>query len=527
MAENTGLLVSVRYTFRVPMMKQLRLVVAIAATTLLAAASALTTGAPVGAQTDKPDILFREDFEAPFVADPFCGTGRCQVPSGWEIWWVPRRETDPEGVNFQPQADRTSVQSRVKSGGGAQRIFVERATFTGGIRRVIKSVKVGARLRFSASAQVWSTNDEQAFSARPSSDIKVRLGIEQLAGDVSTASAFNPGVVWSAEADARDKFTPLSVEIEAKTTTIVLYTYATMKDPVRHNEVYFDDVLVEASAPVATEPARTGPQSGVATGASITQTAALTSTAAVTPTVVAPTPAPTAVKNASGKTYKVQSGDTVGGIAARFGISMDDLRRLNGLTTDFLSIDQELLLEAPPTPPTPTPRPPGPGTAVAAAPAAPQFGLLCVEAYYDNNGDGRRQAETGEDLVPNVFFSISSAGALVATRMTDGVNEPFCVQNMVAGNYTVGATTLQTYNATTPLNDTKVVQGGNASRFSVGLRRPESGSKVIVPTQANASGPARGLGDMALPILAVGIGALLVVGGMFFGVSYFLRQRRI
>jgi hypothetical protein len=32
---------------------------------------------------------------------------------------------------------------------------------------------------------------------------------------------------------------------------------------------------------------------------------------------------------------------------------------------------------------------------------------------------------------------------------------------------------------------------------------------------------------MALPILAVGIGALLVVGGMFFGVSYFLRQRRI
>ena len=95
MAENTGLLVSVRYTFRVPMMKQLRLVVAIAATTLLAAASALTTGAPVGAQTDKPDILFREDFEAPFVTDPFCGTGRCQVPSGWEIWWVPRRDASP------------------------------------------------------------------------------------------------------------------------------------------------------------------------------------------------------------------------------------------------------------------------------------------------------------------------------------------------------------------------------------------------------------------------------------------------
>ena len=58
------------------------------------------------------------------------------------------------------------------------------------------------------------------------------------------------------------------------------------------------------------------------------------------------------LKSASGKTYKVQSGDTVGGIAARFGISMDDLRRMNGLTTDFLSIDQELLLEAPPTPPT-------------------------------------------------------------------------------------------------------------------------------------------------------------------------------
>ena len=511
-------------------MRLLRYITAIWTACLITMSQVLIVGTTVQAQSDKPEVILEEGFEVAFVTDPFCATGRCQVPAGWEVWWVPRRETDPEGINFQPQSDRTNAPGKFKSGTAAQRIYVERATFTGGIRRVISKVKVGSRIRFSAVAQVWSTNDEQAFSARPSSDIKVRLGIESLAGEVSTASAFNPGVVWSPETDAKDKFGSLSVEIEAKSSTIVLYTYGTMKDPVRHNEMYVDDVLVEYVAPppgaVADAPKTPGPGLAIAASQGVTPSAALTSSVTAAPVLtLAPTSTP--ATSASGKTYKVVSGDTVGGIAARFGLSDDDLRRLNGLRTDLLSIGQELILEAPPVPPTPTPRPPGPGTAVAAAPAAPQFGLLCVEAFYDNNGDGRRQSETGEDLVPNVFFSISSAGQIVTTRLTDGINEPFCIQNLLAGNYTVGATTLQSYNATTPLNDTKVVQGGNAARFSIGLRRVDAGNKIVVPNQGNASAPVKGLADMALPILAVGLGALLVVGGLVFGVSFYLRQRRI
>lgn len=494
----------------------------------MAIALPLLAPGQVFAQSGKPELPFKEDFEAPFVTDPFCSSGRCKVPAGWEVWWVPRRETDPEGVNFQPSADRVTAPGRYKSGAAAQRIYVERATFTGGIRRVIVNVRPGARVRFSAAAQVWSTNDEQSFSARPSSDIKVRLGVESLAGDVSTASAFNPGVVWSQEADARDKFVTLSVEAEAKTSSIVLYTYATMKDPVRHNEVFFDDVLVEyVSLPPTPDLARSSAQPGLVAASPVTAGVVLTGTGAPAAATPLATPAPTPAKNASGRTYKVESGDTVSGIAGKFGVTVDELRALNGLRTDLLSVGQELLLEAPPTAVPPTPRPSAPGTPVAIAPPAPQFGLLCVEAFYDNNGDGRRQAESGEGLVPNVFFSISAAGQLVSTRMTDGINEPFCVQNLAAGSYVVGATTLQNYNATTPLNDTKVVQGGSAATFSIGLRRVDAGNKVIAPSQASASTPARGLGEMALPLLAVGVGALLVVGGLFFGISAFVRQRRL
>lgn len=479
---------------------------------------------PAGAQTPAPaDVVFRETFEAGFVPDTFCAAGTCQVPAGWEVWWVPRRETDPEGLNFQPQAARISALGRVQTGQGAQRLFVERAAFTGGVRRVISGIKVGTRLRVSAAMQVWSTNDEASFSARPSKDVRLRIGVEPLTGDPKSASAFNPGVIWSPETDVKDRFNTLTLEFEARTSSIVIYTYATMKDPVRHNEVFIDDVVVETVAGIATpDPLRSANSPGIAAAATVTGSLPVTATVAAPALTL--TPAPTAARPASGKTYKVESGDTLSGIAAKTGVGVDDLRRLNGLRTDLLTVGQELLLEAPPAPPTATPRPPGPGTAVA---AAPQFGLLCVEAFFDNDGDGKRQADKGENLVPNVFFSISAAGQLVSTRTTDGINEPFCVQNLATGSYIVGATTLQAFNATTPLNDTKVVQGGSATTFSVGLRPKSAGNAPIVPTAIAAQAGNRELSNLALPILAVGIGALLVVGGVFFALSYFLKQRRI
>lgn len=48
------------------------------------------------------------------------------------------------------------------------------------------------------------------------------------------------------------------------------------------------------------------------------------------------------VKNNSPKTYKVKKGDTLYSISTRFGISVDELKKLNNLTDNIISINQVL-----------------------------------------------------------------------------------------------------------------------------------------------------------------------------------------
>lgn len=77
-------------------------------------------------------------------------------------------------------------------------------------------------------------------------------------------------------------------------------------------------------------------------------------------------PLATAVPGAAtSTTYTVRSGDTLYGIARRFGVDYHELARRNGLGPDYaLSVGQRLVV-------TPAPASPGAPAAVAAAPAAP------------------------------------------------------------------------------------------------------------------------------------------------------------
>ena len=82
------------------------------------------------------------------------------------------------------------------------------------------------------------------------------------------------------------------------------------------------------------------------------------------------TPASSGSSTSGTTTYTVKSGDTLSGIASRHGISVADLKALNGLTSNNIKIGQKLKVK---------------GTASQSAPAAAQSGSHTT--YVVKSGD--------------------------------------------------------------------------------------------------------------------------------------------
>ena len=107
-------------------------------------------------------------------------------------------------------------------------------------------------------------------------------------------------------------------------------------------------------SPSATTPARASPMA--TPSATATQTATATATAAASgtpPGTPSPMPTPTPQPSPFSE-YLVQAGDTLSSIAQRFGTTVDEIVRINGLASQEVIIDvgQKLLV---PTTPAPTP----------------------------------------------------------------------------------------------------------------------------------------------------------------------------
>lgn len=158
-----------------------------------------------------------------------------------------------------------------------------------------------------------------------------------------------------------------------------------------------------------------------------------------------PTPLPTPTPRPDGSVvHVVQSGETLGGIALRYDVSVDKLRELNAGSIGSNSIirtGQELIISVPSETPTPTPSPQPPtATPAAEVPSSPtpqpEGASICVLAFHDRNGDTVRDAET-EGLLPNVEFTLAAASGVVAEYVSDGVNEPHCFTGLAAGSYRV------------------------------------------------------------------------------------------
>lgn len=496
---------------------------------LLTLAAGWPAAGSVLAQGASPVIL-TEGFEGSFQSDPTCKQGTCNVPAGWGVWFIPRDESDLPGVNFQPQADRTT--GRAQSGTSSQRLWTDNATFTGGIYRVVNDVQVGARVRFTIWGQVWSTNDDSPISSRPSRDIRVKVGVDPLGGENGRFSPLNGQVIWSPEQEAKDSFVQFSVEVEVRAPTVILYTYTTMRDNVRHNEVFWDDAVLEyvAPPPTATPDPIAAPTVPVTATAAVDAGGAAGGASAGVAVAIPPV------------TYTVKAGDTPLDIALAHGISLEELLRNNpGIRAEFLQIGQVLIIKPGTTAvpvevtvaPTTAEQTANPNAADPNAAGTPSVGQViaatatvgqaCVQAFFDADGDGKF-GDT-EDFVPNVVFVLSAGGTQIGTYTSNGVDEPYCFDNLPNQAYTVAAMISPDYVTTTPLNDTLNVAGTRVT-FSLGLRRVSDQFEDVSKTPTPQPAPSVNT-NTALGLLSIGGGALLLIGTVGFIVTSVLRRRRL
>jgi LysM repeat protein len=294
------------------------------------------------------NLLQNPGFEEPYLTinnDP-----TLRVANGWQPWSLPQGSSS--SINARPEY-KPAPSNRVHSGNAAQEYNTFFATHTGGVYQRIP-VAPNTELRFSIFVYVWSsaTFTNPDVSEDPNHVI-VNVGIDPNGGTDGTS----PNIVWSADAEFYDQYRELSVTATSRSTAVTVFVRSAPQGFVGTNNIYVDDAslmaLGQAPAPTAT-----------VLIPSPTSEFIPTQEGTITPVPTSIVPVATATPKLPGGfngtvVYTVVAGDTVWGIAQRFGSSVDAIISLNGLSsTGLINVGQTLVVPVRSTttpPPTFTP----------------------------------------------------------------------------------------------------------------------------------------------------------------------------
>ncbi|MCC6191534.1 MAG: LysM peptidoglycan-binding domain-containing protein [Anaerolineales bacterium] len=463
------------------------------------------------------------------------------VAAGWEPWW---EDTDNPGTGSLDYADPPNFIQEgnptfVHSGGLSQHIGRNWDPWHGGIRQTF-SVPAGASVRLTGYARVFASTPDFPSPSDAAVQTRMRIGAEP---DGSVLWYSNT-VRWSGTANPHGAWAALTVDVTAGASgRVTVFLSGNFKGDSRyHLDAWWDDVTATV----------------ISTGGTTANTPAPGQTSAPQPTTGSqpqPTsagPAATAFQTptpgADGNIiYVVQPGDTLWRISAITGVSVDQLRALNGLTSDIISVGQRLIIgtsgaasptatveptadasaptsdanaaatSAPGAETTATGEGQPPATPVAAATEAMLTGTVCALLYNDANGNGVRDSAEGLLAGGQVTVVDIATGAPVQSYTTDGVNEPHCFADLPVGQYTISSAPPGAYHPTTVTSTPLEVSAGSTSALEFGAQ----------PSAEAAERPAPGEGNDNQALLT----ALLFAGGIVFlllaaGVGGFLFLRR-
>ena len=478
------------------------------AAALLALAALPAAAAPVAAPPAQANLLANADLES------FQGNG---TATSWDPWWQETANPGTGDLNyaFKPDFAPESNPTFVRSGGSSQHVGRNWDPWRAGIRQTV-TVAPGALVRITAYARAFASTPD--WPAPSDSGVQARM---QIGAEPNGSIEWYANTVrWSGTANPHDTWTQLSLDVTAGASGKVTIFLSTdyRGDSRYHLDAWWDNV---SASVVSAAPQATQPPAATSAGPANTQAPA--------PTAAAPVSSgSTATPNADGQViYVVQANDTLWGIAAIHGITVDELRALNGLTNDFISVGQSLVIsEGAAVEPTATSEAAGEATTegepAATSPAAENTpnveatatpagtGLVCALIWDDANGNGVRDAN--ETLVLGGLLTIVdiTTGQQVQAHTTDDSNLPHCFDEMTAGQYTVSSAPPPGYNPTTPGAHTLGVEAGSTSMLEFGIQPSAAAAQ---PTPAGSNRVLRtavlGAGGIMFLLLAAGVAGFL------------------
>jgi LysM repeat protein len=435
-----------------------------------------------------------------------------QMADGWVGWWQPP-STDRSARDFyqkypnycgrnapdgcvawhQPEFRDTRAAGqdppRIRSGENSQKYFTFWSVHQGGVYQVVDGVRPGTPLRFSIYMMAWSAAKQGGVEPNPHQSfgqlsMHMKVGIDPTGG----TDPWSPDIVWSAEKDSYDVFGRYEIQAVARSNKVTVFTHTRPEFPMQHNDVYLDDAelaLVGGIGP--SEPLTVNPPPALQAVGAVTTTAA----------------------DGRQVTHVMRPGDTLFALALQYGVPVDQIMALNGLTAESqVQIGRELIIAL--AAPRATPQPAAVPTPIVSVggPSGSGRGSLCVQAFNDADADGRWLVAEAPVALSGVHLVVTDAqGGTVIDRVIEAAVPDNCVSDLPATTYRVDAQPPSGYVATMSTRWAIALPGDTQIDLQLGVR-----AAPIEPA------------TVPWPIVIGGAAVVLMMGGL--GLSWVRRARR-